>query len=154
MNHRTAQEYIDSRVRAVEHRNTLGQVHHQLGRVEEQVRASAATIDAGFEAVIERTKTTHTSVMAMQNVVQHVLDFVRTFPQEIRDRLQAMTQADWRTYQAVLRLQDHILHMPNAQHASYIEFTNALGEHRLLPYEYFCHWEVRKLRRDIRISHR
>ena len=142
MNNRTAREYTDSRARAVEHRNTLCQVHNQLGSVEEQVRASAAATDAGLEAVIERTKATQTSLMALQNIAQHVLDFVRTFPQEIRDRLQAMTQADWRTYQAVLRIQDHFTHMPNAQYASYIEFTNALGEHRSLPYEYFCHWEV------------
>ena len=146
MNNRTAREYTDSRARAVEDRHTLGQVHDQLGRVEEQVRASAATTDAGFENVIERTKITHTSVMAMQNVAQHVLDFVRTFPQEIRDRLQAMTQANWRTYQAVLQTQDHFSRMPNAQYVSYIEFTNALGEHRSLPYEYFCHWEVWKFR--------
>ena len=71
-----------------------------------------------------------------------ILSFIRTFPQDIRERLQVLTQSDWRTYQAVLQVQDQIARSPTSLQESDIHFTNVLGEHRTLPYEYFCQWEV------------
>lgn len=86
--------------------------------------------------------TSNTSIANLTTIWDQILSFVKTFPQEIRGRLQAITQADWRTYQAVLRLQDSISATPTSLHESNIHFTNALGEYRPLPYDLFCHWEV------------
>ena len=70
------------------------------------------------------------------------MGFVRTFPYEIRELLQSIVQADWRTYQAVLQIQERLARSPTTLHDSNIQFTNVLGEYRELPYEYFCQWEV------------
>lgn len=97
----------------------------------------------GSDAVSDKVDVIRTSVVSIRDLGHQILGFMRTFPGEIRDRLQAIIQADWLTYQAVLQVQEQIAHSPTGLQASNIQFTNALGEYRSLPYEYFCHWEVR-----------
>ncbi|KAL8893604.1 MAG: hypothetical protein Q9192_005104 [Flavoplaca navasiana] len=102
---------------------------------------TAHKTEAKLRDLSTKVDLSNTSIVNLRNVADQVMSFVKTFPQEIRDRLQAITQANWRTYQAILQIQNDISRTPNALLESNIQFTNALGEYRSLPYEYFCQWE-------------
>ena len=104
--------------------------------------STAVETKASLQTLSNRFDSSNTSIASLTTIWDQILAFVKTFPQEVRERLQAITQADWRTYQAVLRLQESISRAPTSLHESNIHFTNALGDHTSLPYEHFCHWEV------------
>ena len=104
--------------------------------------STADETKAGLQTLSNRVDSSNTSIASLITIGDQILAFVKSFPQEVRGRLRAITQADWRTYQAVLRLQESISQAPTSLHESNIQFTNALGEYRSLPYEYFCDWEV------------
>lgn len=110
--------------------------------LENKVDTTASAAQISMQTISNKIDASYTTLHNLKTIVGHILNFVKTFPQEIRDRLQALTQADWRTYQAVLQIQERISRTPSTLHESNIQFTNALGEFRSLPYEYFCHWEV------------
>ena len=99
--------------------------------------------DTKTKAIADKIEATNTSVVSLRTLGNQIMDFLKTFPREIRDVLQKIMQADWRTYQAVLRIQEHLARSPSSLNESNLQFTNALGEFSLLPYEHFCHWEVR-----------
>ncbi len=104
--------------------------------------STAAETKASLQTFSNRVDSSNTSIASLTTIGDQILAFLKTFPQEVRERLRAITQADWQTYQAVLRLQESISRAPTSLHESNIQFTNALGEYRSLPYEYFCDWEV------------
>ena len=127
----------------METRAALHQVQDVVDRVENKMDVAVNMAGAGLGIISDRADVIHTSVVSLKDLTHQILEFMQKFPGEIRDRLQAIVQADWRTYQAVLRVQEQIARSPTHLQASNIQFTNALGEYRSLPYEYFCHWEVR-----------
>ena len=126
-------------------RAASGQAECAAQRLNDTMDNTAHKIEARLQDLSTKVDLSNTSIVNLKNIADQVVSFVKTFPQEIRDRLHAMTQADWRTYQAILQIQNDISRTPNALLESNIQFTNALGEHRSLPYEYFCQWEVRTL---------
>ena len=132
MNHRTEQEYSASKVRDEEHRAAIRQVQSAVG-------TAATETESGLQTISNRI---NSSILGLKSIVDTIQDFVDTLPQGIRNRLQEITQANGRTYQILLQIQQHISSSPTSVHESDIKFTNALGEHRSLPYEFFCQWEV------------
>lgn len=121
-----------------EQRATLHQTHISVRRIESRIEGLASN----FRAVSSKVDQTHLSVMSLRSLGEQIMAFIRTFPHEIRDLLQSIVQAEWRTYQAVLQIQERLARSPTSLHDSNIRFTNVLGEYRELPYEYFCQWEV------------
>ena len=122
-----------------EQRATLHQVHDSIERIESKIEG----VDSSCRAILSKVAETQTSVMSLRSLGEQIMAFIRTFPQDMRDLLQSIMQADWRTYQAVLQIQERLARSPTSLHDSNIQFTNVLGEYRELPYEYFCQWEVR-----------
>lgn len=122
-----------------EQRATLHQVHDSIERVESKMEG----VDSSCRAILSKVEETQTSVMSLRSLGEQIMAFIRTFPHDMRDLLQSIMQADWRTYQAVLQIQERLARSPTSLHDSNIQFTNVLGEYRELPYEYFCQWEVR-----------
>ncbi|KAL8951486.1 MAG: hypothetical protein Q9222_002540 [Ikaeria aurantiellina] len=142
MNHRTKHELNVSRARDDEHRVALKDIQNAVKDLDIKMSSTAVAAEGGLRTLSDKISESNTSVHSLRSIGEQILDFVKTFPQEIRARMQTIAQADWRTYEAVLQLQEHVAHAPTSLHDSNIQFTNVLGEHRSLPYEYFCHWEV------------
>ena len=127
----------------MEHTSALGQVQKSVGNVEHKMDKLDAVTDANMKAIAGKIEAINTSMVSVRTLGYQLMQFLKTFPRDIRDVLQRIMQADWRTYQAVLRIQDHLARSPSFLNESNIQFTNGLGEHTSLPYEYFCQWEVR-----------
>ena len=120
----------------------LSRIEHTGGSIEHKIDKLATVADANSEAIAKKIEIADTSITSLRALGSQILDFLKTFPQEIRDRLQSITRADWRTYQAILRIQDHLARSPSSLSETNIHFTNSLGEYSSLPYQYFCQWEV------------
>ena len=142
-NLRANRQYGELESKVVEHTSALGQIKGSVGNVENKMDRLVAVTDANTKAIADKIEATSTSVVSLRALGYQLMEFLKTFPQEIRDVLQKIMQADWRTYQAVLRVQEHLARSPSYLKESNIQFTNGLGEHSSLPYEYFCQWEVR-----------
>lgn len=145
MNIRTRQEHEDLISKVVENRAALQQVQGFVEQIEDRMEGMRATSQAKLDAISSKSDALQVSVMSLRDLGEQVMVFVRTFPREIRQLLNTFMQVDWRTYQAVLQIQERLSRSPTSLHDSNIKFTNVLGEYRELPYEYFCHWEVRML---------
>ncbi|KAL9064147.1 MAG: hypothetical protein Q9161_009057 [Pseudevernia consocians] len=98
-------------------------------------------MESNSRALSSKVDEIHLSVTSLRSVGEKIMGFICTFPNEVRELLQSIVQADWRTYQATLQIQERLAHSPTTLHESNIRFTNVLGEYRELPYEYFCQWE-------------
>lgn len=136
---RTKQQHGTLMSKIAEQRATLHQVYSSVERIENRMEG----MESSSRAICSKIDETHLSVTSLRSLGEQVVAFIRSFPHEIRDLLQVITQADWRTYQAVMQIQERLAQSPTSVHDSNIQFTNVLGEYRELPYEYFCQWEVR-----------
>ncbi|KAI4218626.1 MAG: hypothetical protein LQ349_008637, partial [Xanthoria aureola] len=141
LHHRTKQEYNASKARHEEHRAALDRVWGTAQNFKDAMDSTADETKAGLQTLSNRIDSSNTSIASLTSIGNQILAFLKTFPQKVRERLRDITQADLRTYQAVLRLQESISRAPTCLYESNIQFTNALGEHRSLPYEYFRDWE-------------
>ena len=117
-----------------EQRATLHHIHHSVECIEDRVEG----VESNSRAISTKVDETHLSVINLRSLGEQIVAFVRTFPHDVRDLLQSIMQTDWRTYQAVLQIQERLARSPTSLHESNIQFTNVLGEYRKLPYEYFC----------------
>ena len=139
INTRTKQEHVSLMSKIAEQRATMHQLHGSVERIENRMEG----VESNSRALSAKVDETNLSVTSLRSIGEQIMGFIRTFPQEIRELLQSIVQADWRTYQAVVQIQERLARSPTASHDSNIQFTNVLGEYRELPYEYFCQWEVR-----------
>ena len=121
----------------------LSQIEHTGGSIEHKIDRLATVANANSEAMAKKIELANTSITNLRALGSQIMEILKTFPQEIRDLLQSITQADWRTYQAILRIQEHLTRSPSSLNETNIHFTNSLGEYSSLPYQYFCQWEVR-----------
>ena len=131
LNVRAKQDHGDLISKIAEQRAALHQVHGMVEHIEDRMEDVEATSQAKLDAISSKSDATHASVMSLRNLAEQVMAFVGTFPREIRDLLYTIMQADWRTYQAVLQIQERLAHSPSSLHDSNIQFTNALGEYRV-----------------------
>lgn len=125
-----------------EQRAALHQVQGLVERLDDRMEGIKATSRATLNAISSQSNATHASIMSLRGLGEQIMGFISSFPKEIRDLLQGIMKSDWRTYQAILQIQQRLAQSPTSLHDSDIRFTNALGEYRELPYEYFCQWEV------------
>ena len=142
INMRTRREHDSLMSKVLQNRAALRHVHSVVESIESKMHGIEETSRANFEAMSAKCDATAVSVLSLRTLGQQILTFLSTFPQEIRDLLQSIVQADWRTYQAVLHLQQCLARSPTSVHESNIRFTDVLGEYRELPYEFFSRWEV------------
>ena len=122
-----------------EQRATLHLVDESVKRIENRIESA----ESSTQTLSSKADNTHLSVMSLRSLGEQIMATVHTFPHDIRNLLHTVIQGDWRTYQAVLQIQERLARSPTSLHDSNIQFTNVLGEYRELPYEYFCQWEVR-----------
>ena len=129
-------------LKIAEHRATVLHVQKQVKSLKDNMAEEGTATRARLDAISSDTNTTQASVTNLRTLAEQIADYVRTFPQNVRDALQAPMQSNWQIYQVLFQIQQAISRAPTSLHVSNIRFTNALGEYRELPYEYFYHWEV------------
>ena len=142
INMRSRQGHDNLMSKVVETRAALRHVHRVVENMEGKMEGIEEASRASFEAMSAKCNATAISILSLRNWGEQILAFLSTFSQEIRDLLHSIVQADWRTYQAVLHLQQRLAQSPISVHESHIRFTDALGEYRELPYDFFSRWEV------------
>ena len=125
----------------MDQRAALDSIDERLKGAKERLEYGEARSQARLDAVLAQSYHTHTTIVNIRSLAEQVMAFVGTFTNEVRGLLHSIVQADWRTYQAVLQLHERLARSPSFSGGSYLRFTNALGEYRELPYEFFCHWE-------------
>ena len=143
MSVRAKRDHGDLISKIAEQRAALHQVHGKVEHIQDRIKSMEATSQTKLDAISSKSDATQTSVMNLRGLAQQVVATVGAYSQDIRGLLYNIMQADGRTYRAILQIQERLAQSPSSLLDSNIQFTNALGEYRELPYEYFCHWEVR-----------
>ena len=126
----------------IDNRTSLRKVHDVVETIENKMEGIEAACETKFSTMVTKFDAAYTSLISLKYVGEQILAFISTFTLEIRGLLHTITQTDWRTYQAVLQIQQCLARSPTCYHESNIRFTDALGDYKELPYEFFCHWEV------------
>jgi hypothetical protein len=126
----------------LEYRNDINRVDASLQDAKEKAHHAQQSMNNHLEAISTTTRGTHSSVMSLRNIGGQLLAFFDTFSTEARKVLQKILQTDLRTYHLLLQVQRDIAASPTGLLKSNIEFEDALGRYRELPYEYFRYWEV------------
>ncbi|KAL8792645.1 MAG: hypothetical protein Q9195_004773 [Heterodermia aff. obscurata] len=99
-NRRASRQYGELESKFVEHTSALGQVEKTVGNVEHKMDKLEAVANANTKALVDKIEATNTSVVSLRTLGHQLMEFLNTFPREIRDVLQKIMQSDWRTYQA------------------------------------------------------
>ena len=129
-------------LKIADHRATVLHVQKQVESLKDNMIEEGTATRARLDAISSDTNATQASITNLRTLAEQITGYIRTFPQNVRDALQGPMQSNWQMYQILLQIQRATSRAPTSLHASNIRFTNALGEYRELPYEYFCHWEV------------
>lgn len=155
------EKHSDLMSKAAEHRAALHKVQEGMVQVEEKVsRAGVAcnvrldsmenkmtqakeAFDHRFDEIDAKVESTQTSIVNLRSTGEEILRCLGTFPREMRELIQCILHANWQMYQVLLKIQQSTARSPTGLLESNIRFEDALGDYRELPYEYFCHWEVR-----------
>ena len=106
-----------------EQRAILRQCHDSVQRIESRIEG----VEISSRTVSSKVDETHLSMMSLRSLGEQIMAYIRTFPHDIRDLLQSMMQADWRTYQAVLQIQEHLARSPTSLHDSNIQFLMSIS---------------------------
>ncbi|KAL8986776.1 MAG: hypothetical protein Q9169_008757, partial [Polycauliona sp. 2 TL-2023] len=106
LSRRTKEGFSVSKARGEQHKAALEQLQSAAQSSKDAMDITADETKASLQTLSSQVGSSTTSIASLISIGDQILAFVKTFPQEIRERLQAITQADWRTYQAVLRLQE------------------------------------------------
>ena len=139
MKSQITRDHDDLMSKFLDHRAALQNIHGIVQSIETRMEA---TSNFHLKAMNYHNNVMNISVINLRSVGEQILSFLNYFPSEIRSLLQSIVRANRRTYQAVLQIQEHLSQSPTSLHDSNIRFTDALGEYRELPYEFFSHWEV------------
>ena len=131
MNVRAERRHGDLLSKIGEQRAALHRVNGMVEHIEDRLEGIDGNLKGELNAVKSKCDATHNSVLSLQHLSKHFLSFIMNFPQEIRDLLDNIVQADRRTYQAILQIQARLANSPSSLHGSNIHFTNALGEYRV-----------------------
>jgi hypothetical protein len=121
----------------------MDKIRESVEQVDDRITEERAFLYGAMDVISDKVDVAQLSIMGMRSLGEQILEYIRTFPREIRGLLRTIMQNNWQMYQVLLQIQHNTSRVPTAMQASNIRFTNVLGEYRELPYEYFCHWEVR-----------
>ena len=145
MNARMKQEQNHLRYKIAEHRTNLEQVQAKIENLEGNISQKTAAVCERLDTISEKANATQLSILSMRHLGDQIMAYIRTFPKEGVDLLKTIMKNNAQIYQALMQIQNSISRAPSSLQASNLRFTDVLGEHRELPYEYFCQWEVRRL---------
>jgi hypothetical protein len=120
----------------------------QIGQVKE-LQAKVDILDGNTTSSIKQidslfcsAKSVHSSMISLKNIGEQIVQFIATFPAEIRDLLRRTIHTNLQLYHLLLHSQSNVSQPPTLLLQSNIRFEDALGRSRELPYEWFRNWEV------------
>ena len=119
-----------------------GYPDQRLNDMEHRVSEPADDSKGRLDKINDGVAKTHTAIVSLRTTGDQILRYVKSFPNELRDLLQKIMRGNWQIYQMLLQIQRNTPRSPSSMLESHIKFEDALGDCRLLPYEYFRHWEV------------
>ena len=122
MNVRAERRHGDLLSKIGEQRAALHRVDGMVEHIEDRLEGIDGNLKGELNAVKSKCDATHNSVLSLQHLSKHFLSFIMNFPQEIRDLLDNIVQADRRTYQAILQIQARLANSPSSLHGSNIHF--------------------------------
>ena len=83
------------------------------------------------------------SLICLRHLGAQMMNFIRSFPAELRELLRKIIQGNLHNFQTLLAIQNSLAACPSQLNSSNIHFEDALGVVRMLPYEWFRYWEAR-----------
>lgn len=152
--HRAGIGHIQEDVQKLQHgalqaqRETNDNALRQLDMTSElrdEVRAlsdNTTRASSRLDGLSSATSLLQSSVMSLRGLGEQVTRFISTFPTEIRDLLQKILRTNLQIYWLLLRSQNTVSASPSLLCQSNIQFEDALGRVKALPFEWFRHWEV------------
>jgi len=105
--------------------------------------ANTACNNTRLGSISSATSSIQSSVMSLRDLGEQLARFLSTFPAEIRGLLQKILRTNLQIYWLLLRSQTNDSASPSLLSQSNIQFEDALGRVKGLPFEWFRHWEVR-----------
>ena len=152
MNARMKQEQKDLHCKIAEHRTKLEQVQTSIENLEGNISQKTAAVCEKLNTISEKANATQLSVLSLRHFRDQIMAYIRTFPKEGIELLKTVIKNNAQIYQTLMQIQHSVSRAPSSLQPSNLRFTNVLGEYRELPYEYFCHWEVRRLSNSLLVT--
>jgi chromosome segregation ATPase len=140
---REAQEIRGELVyKQAEHAAQQMEAANDLSNKVDTLNESISRNTSQLNSISSATSSIQTSVVSLRNLGGRFVQFINTFPAEIRELLQRILRTNLQIYYMLLFSQTDIGRSPSLLLQSNIRFEDALGRVRELPYEWFRHWEV------------
>lgn len=153
--HRAGMDHIQRGVQELQHaalqaqRNSKDNASKQLNMttgLRDEVKAlsdNTAYSTSRLDRISSATSSIQTSVMSLCDLGEQVTRFISTFPSEIRGLLQKILRTNLQIYWLLLQSHSTVSASPSLLSQSNIQFEDALGRVKGLPFEWFRHWKVR-----------
>ena len=123
----------DHQFRLAEHR--FRRAEKQLLSVEEQQAGTQSQISMGFRSVL-------CEVDMIGAMGRSFLSMLVPFPEKALEYLRKNMKANMEIYALLLKIQTSIPHGMFPSRQDSVHFEDVLGRKKLLPYDYFRHWDV------------
>ncbi|KIW13997.1 hypothetical protein PV08_06778 [Exophiala spinifera] len=118
----------------------------QVGDFQKQLQND---FDGNTQQIVSKLDEANESNASMTRVVTSLtqsltraLATVASMPQEVRDMLRRIAVSNFAMYGMLRTIQDHLSRSPCLRVQDSIMFEDALGRSKLLPYEYFQHFDM------------
>ena len=152
--HRAGTDHVLRGVQELQHKTLQAQLESKDGatgqsrmtaELRDEVRAlsdNTACSNRRLNDISSATSSIQTSIMSLRDLGEQVTRFMSTFPAEIRGLLQKILRTYLEIHWLLLRSHNSVSASPSLLCQSNIQFEDALGRVKGLPFEWFRHWEV------------
>ncbi|KAL9618414.1 MAG: hypothetical protein Q9160_006855 [Pyrenula sp. 1 TL-2023] len=122
--------------------------NHKIATVEDDVsqvkclmQETKSSLETKMGRIESQTETQHNMIVSFRNLCQQIMEFLRSFPKEIRNTLGCLMQSNLQIFNHILQLQHTLANTPSATAVPAIHFLDALDRQRTLPWDIFHQWE-------------
>ncbi|CAG8954558.1 hypothetical protein HYFRA_00004475 [Hymenoscyphus fraxineus] len=126
-------------------RSTNRKISELKGDIEsklEKVSENTTRLARSYNSMNLLLSSSRASFFYLRVLPAQVLNFLRTFPAEIRALLEKILRANMQMYATLVRIQTQLASSPRFPGTENIVFEDGLGVVRELPYGWFKHWET------------
>jgi hypothetical protein len=107
------------------------------------INADTTSIAQDLSSLSIGLASAQTSLVTIRSLGSQILNFLQTFPVELRSLLQTLIRTNIHMYTVLLSIHEKIGPSPTQLLQSNIRLEDALGVVHELPFEYFRYWQVR-----------
>lgn len=139
LQHGARQAHVDLNDNALRQLDVTAELRDEV----KALSTNTACNNTRLDSISSATSSIQSSVMSLRDLSEQVTRFLSTFPTDIRGLLQKILRTNLQIYWLLLRSQTNVSASPSLLSQSNIQFEDALGRVKELPFEWFRHWEVR-----------